>query len=283
MSEQAWSASKVHDVLQKRVFPQDKFVYIQEVRSARGFGPTAIADAIAICLWPSRGHYPMGIEVKVSRSDWLSELKNVGKSDEIWQNCSTWEVAAPDGIVKPEELPSGWGLIVVDEDNAKRVVKPKHREDCIPLPGFIMSLVATMHKDNERYVNTQVDLRMAKLHAAHYQEKNKIAEELRVALNECAKNIQDKKLIDNTRKVLLESGLGIYDVQSNPDRIIRELKEVKSLALYHHTRQSLIYELGEFSQRALALKAIYEQSLEVKVEHAEHSPGNGDSVRGDLP
>lgn len=282
MSEQAWTAAKVHDVLLKHVFTIDKYVYIQEVRSARGFGPSAIADAIAVCLWPSRGHYPMGIEIKVSRSDWLSELKNVGKSDEIWQNCSTWEVAAPEGIVKTEELPKGWGLIVVTENSAKRVVKPKHKEDAIPLPGFIMSLIATMHKDNERYINATVDERVAKFHAAHFQEKNKIAEELRVTLNENAKNMQDKKLVDSFRYIMTESGLGVYDVQTNPQRVIRELKEIKSSGFYQRAKEDLIRELDDFARKALALKAIYEKPPEVIVE-PEHQPGNGDQVRSDLP
>lgn len=282
MSEQAWKAGKVHDVLLKYVFTQDKYVYIREVRSARGFGPSAIADAIAVCLYPSRGHYPMGIEIKVSRSDWLSELKNVGKSDEIWQNCATWEVAAPEGIVKKEELPSGWGLIVVAEDGAKRVVKPKHKEDAIPLPGFVMSLVATMHKDNDRHINAMVEDRVLKFHTAHFQEKNKIAEELRVALNEGAKNIQDKKLVESFRYVMNESGLGIYDVQTNPQRAIRELKEIKASGAYQQAKHEIIRELDDFARKALALKAIYEKPPEVIVE-PEHQPGNGDQVRSDMP
>ena len=52
-----------------------------------------------------------GFEIKVSRGDWLRELKNPGKADELIAHCDRWWiVAAESAIVANAELPPTWGL-----------------------------------------------------------------------------------------------------------------------------------------------------------------------------
>ncbi len=63
--------------------------------------------------WPSRGLGLFGIEIKVSRGDWLRENKNPEKADEVAAYCDHWVVAVGDeSIVKDGELPAQWGLLV---------------------------------------------------------------------------------------------------------------------------------------------------------------------------
>jgi len=54
-----------------------------------------------------------GYEVKVSRSDWLREVRTQGRKSMSWRGaCSHWWIVVPDAaIVKPEELEPGWGLL----------------------------------------------------------------------------------------------------------------------------------------------------------------------------
>lgn len=53
-----------------------------------------------------------GHEVKVSRSDWLTELRDPTKAD-VWRRyCDRWWLVAARGVAKPDEMPAGWGLIV---------------------------------------------------------------------------------------------------------------------------------------------------------------------------
>jgi hypothetical protein len=68
-------------------------------------------DLLRIGMWPSRGQHIIGHEVKVSRSDWLRELKEPAKADAWWAHLHEFWVAAPTGIVRPDELPDGWGLM----------------------------------------------------------------------------------------------------------------------------------------------------------------------------
>ena len=94
-------------------FHAPEWVLLPQVRNAAGFSATRTADALAMSVWPSRGLHMYGVEIKVSRGDWLRELKNPKKSDDIGQFCDFWFVAAgSESIVADGELPAGWGLLV---------------------------------------------------------------------------------------------------------------------------------------------------------------------------
>lgn len=73
-------------------------------------------DLLAIGCWRSTGYRWHGFEVKVSRSDWRRELAKPGKAQD--HLCHAWSVAAPPGIVRPGELPEGWGHVVVRDDGS---------------------------------------------------------------------------------------------------------------------------------------------------------------------
>lgn len=90
------------------------FVYINEVRNGTGYTRReGYCDAIGMDLWPSRGLLLTGFELKVSRNDWLKELKNPQKAETFFQYCDRWFLVVGDkDIVKEGELPEPWGLIV---------------------------------------------------------------------------------------------------------------------------------------------------------------------------
>ncbi|HUX02160.1 MAG TPA: hypothetical protein VMY35_14440 [Phycisphaerae bacterium] len=100
------------------------------------------ADAVAISLWPSRGLHLHGFEVKVSRRDWLDELKRPEKAESIGKYCDFWWLVVSDSsIVEDGELPSAWGLLAPSGNGLRTLVKPTALE---PLPigrPFLCSLL----------------------------------------------------------------------------------------------------------------------------------------------
>jgi hypothetical protein len=104
-------------------YPQGEYAFMSEVRNGTGFTKTTrYADALVMSTWPSRGLDLMGFEVKISRSDWLRELKNPAKAETIFAYCDRWYLVVSDAeIVKDAELPSTWGLLVPRKD--KLIVK----------------------------------------------------------------------------------------------------------------------------------------------------------------
>jgi hypothetical protein len=84
------------------------------VRSHAGFDARRTADYVAMDLWPSKGLALHGHEIKISRSDWLRELKEPEKAAEFIPYMNFWWlVASHPRIVRDGELPEGWGLMVM--------------------------------------------------------------------------------------------------------------------------------------------------------------------------
>jgi hypothetical protein len=69
-------------------------------------------DALAVRLYNS-GPPIVAYEIKVSRGDWLAELKQPDKRVEAEEVAAECRIAAPAGLIPPEELPQGWGLLEV--------------------------------------------------------------------------------------------------------------------------------------------------------------------------
>lgn len=108
--------------LEKKYTPPS-WAFFTEVKSSVGFGNRR-ADGIAVAMWRSLGLEIMGFEVKASRADFLREIKNAGKSDEIFQYCNRWWLVVGDpSIIKDGELPPTWGLQVPHGTGFKVAVK----------------------------------------------------------------------------------------------------------------------------------------------------------------
>lgn len=93
------------------LLPVSEYALMFEVRDSTGHSGRRSADAIAMNLWPSRGLHVEGFEIKVTRSDWLSELKKPQKAEVIAAYCDRWWIATVPGVVKEGELPPTWGLM----------------------------------------------------------------------------------------------------------------------------------------------------------------------------
>lgn len=79
-------------------------------------------DALAIHCWQGKKPFfeRVGYEVKVSRSDFLRELKNPRKREPAMAIVDRFYFAAPWGLIKLDEVPEGCGLIQVYAANEHR-------------------------------------------------------------------------------------------------------------------------------------------------------------------
>jgi hypothetical protein len=82
------------------------------------------------------------IEVKTSRSDFFADHKKESRLPKCGMGELRWYLT-PDGLVKPEEVPEGWGLIERRESGhpkgyfVKEVVAPPKREGYADGPGQV--------------------------------------------------------------------------------------------------------------------------------------------------
>jgi hypothetical protein len=120
-----WTEGDVLKLLRKKHAAQSgngpEWAYLEHVRNAAGFDAKRTCDAMALSMWPSRGMELHGYEVKVTRSDWRTELRNPAKAD-VWHGVvDRWWIAAPAKVVPRDELPATWGLIEASDDGRLRV------------------------------------------------------------------------------------------------------------------------------------------------------------------
>lgn len=108
-------------------YPRDRYALFFDVPDNVGTHQRRRADAIAVGCWNSVGHLIEGFELKVSRADWLRELKSVNKADPFIERCDRWWlVTASPAIAKVEEIPACWGWMAYGKGGL-RVQRPAPR------------------------------------------------------------------------------------------------------------------------------------------------------------
>jgi hypothetical protein len=165
-----------------------------EVANGPGATLRRYADAIAMSLFPSRGLDIHGFEIKANRGDWLKELKEPEKAEEIASYCDYWWVVSHDDkAVLKSEVPRNWGLLIT-KDGALRQVKGAERLDPKPLDRkFVAAILrradewtTVQLRDDARVVAAQQAGRLAGL-----EEAKEVSGYAKQELDELRKRLAD--------------------------------------------------------------------------------------------
>lgn len=151
-----------------------RFSRAEHVPIAVGLGASRRADFIAVSFWRTTGfehienwgeredlrrasgtlpdYAIIGHEVKVSRSDWLHELRHPEKAEEWKQYCHEWYLVASDPAIVRDDLPEDWGLMVPNRGRGLKVLKHAPRLKPLPLPhramvGLLRATVMTEQRE----------------------------------------------------------------------------------------------------------------------------------------
>ena len=94
-------------------------------------------DLFAMNMFRCKKFIRIAYEIKVSRADFFSEIKNPQKREPIMRFCNQFWFATPKGLISPTEVPQGIGLMEFTEGSVYPdfIVKAETREDTIP-PGW---------------------------------------------------------------------------------------------------------------------------------------------------
>lgn len=137
---------------QRRGTIADRYVRAEHVRSTQNFYREfiSVADYIAIDKYASSQSIH-GHEIKVSRSDWLAEVKNPDKAQRIARYCHYFWLVVPDAsIVAEGELPASWGLLVLGSRGLRaRVQAPRTEPEPLTL-DFVAGLAAAVARTAAR-------------------------------------------------------------------------------------------------------------------------------------
>jgi len=140
-----------------------QFVVAEHVPTTPGaWGGDRIADAIVLDTWAApyadlteaekearrwgERQSVHGFEVKVSRSDWLTELRDPSKAEAWAKFCHYFWLVASDKAIVHDDLPDGWGLLVPHGASLRAVRKPMRRNpEAMPL-AMVVSVARAVQK-----------------------------------------------------------------------------------------------------------------------------------------
>lgn len=122
-----WTEGLVLDVLRETYLATDPQTLLDEwallthvpLRDPEASGNERIIDALAVRCWSSgKGFQRIAFEVKVSRPDFRNETPEKRAPAEASAHLCAY--VAPVGLLRPDEMPPGWGLVEVYEEPGHR-------------------------------------------------------------------------------------------------------------------------------------------------------------------
>lgn len=207
-------------------YMQPEWACFFEVADGTGMAKSRSADCVAMNMYGSRGLAIHGIEIKVSRSDLKRELDNAAKADAVAQYCDRWWIAAPRGMVNPDELPEAWGLIEVWEVEGSspqsQIKKQAAKLDAVaPSRAFVASMLRSSAKVSEDIIAKRVAV-----------ARDNAMGELEQIVERRTRNIRSHgaEAIQTLAK-LKEFGIDPDSWKWNPEKIARVLKLADTGAL----------------------------------------------------
>lgn len=129
-----------------RTYPNGPHEVLRYVGAAHvRFGPlwpASIADFLVQDTWGNYGvnrHPVLGFEIKVSRSDYLREIKDLRKSERFRRVCTEWYVVASDKGIVRDDLPDGWGLLIASGQGLRCAKRSAINPEPEPMPRELIA------------------------------------------------------------------------------------------------------------------------------------------------
>ena len=133
-----------------------------EVSQSTGHYSGRRADAVVMNLWPSKQHQIHVMEVKVTRGDFMNEMKDLTKWEAIGQFANFFWLCTPVGLVSVDEVPKSWGLMELTKGGLR--VKKQAPANTSPkeiTKGFAASLLRSGESLTSKEIDKRVEDRVA--------------------------------------------------------------------------------------------------------------------------
>lgn len=112
-------------------YPKDKYAFFEELRIGGGFSKDSEQrfDAYSICYFPSKRNVTSCFEIKISRNDYLSEMKKPKKRRAGLRLANEFYFVTPEGLLEVTEVPVECGLMEVTESgHIKTIIHAPFRD-----------------------------------------------------------------------------------------------------------------------------------------------------------
>lgn len=198
------SASQILKALEEAHDPK-QWAFFHELRIGTGYGKDSEQrlDSWSIHYFPSKRNVTRCYEIKISRSDFKSEIKKPLKRRPGLRLSNEFYFVTPQNLLDPAEIPPECGLMEVDSKGGLKIKLQAPFRDVMPPTWLFMSAICR-RLDRERYLALN-----AKFKSEAYQR-----------MAEIATGIALDRHLDKWRK----HNSGSREI---PDRIVQALEDVK--------------------------------------------------------
>lgn len=228
-----------------------EFAFFEEVGDS-GSSSRVYADGVAINMWASRGYAITGFEVKVSRSDWLRELKQPEKSEPILTKCDFWYLVAPEEVYVPDEVPPPWGILAFKNGKLFEKRKAPKLEPKAITRAFVAQMFRRSHDREEKDISHRIAKALADDRATMTKRiEEEVKRQTRSLRDKCEKwdallkeigepNWTSDESIRQAIKVVLRAGVvgsysGISDLLQKMRWATKSLEEASAMFLPEET------------------------------------------------
>lgn len=213
-------------VLLKNRFCAPEWIFMEEVAPRTG-GGTTYADGVAFNLWNNRGHAIYGFEIKVTRSDWLKELKQPHKAESVFDYCDKWFLVAPSSILKEGELPLNWGFIEAKETGlCTKVQAPKLEPKPINKAFF-----ASLMRRGQESMSMDIDIKVRQS-----IETDRVNYFQRIQDEVANRTKYHDDLLKNVKKLEEETGISINSFRC-PIELVKMAQKLQKLKEYEDDKK----------------------------------------------
>jgi len=217
--KKGYSEADLFDLLSKR-YAGSAYAVLRQVRNHTGYGARErTADAVVLSLWPSRGLWAAGFEIKSDLNDLRRELLKPEKAEEIARFMSYWWLILADRswLDKLEmAIPDTWGILCPD-DNGGKLLVVREAPVLEPQPwtaAFVCSVVreAARQVTEEAQLKPRLDKSYSEGYAKGFKDGNESHER---QLPHQLKRLEElSKSVDEFQK---RSGIKGIDQWSGPE------------------------------------------------------------------
>jgi hypothetical protein len=145
MSSDGVKTRQIIELLKAR-HPGPEWAHFVELSNGTGAMAHRLIDFYAFNLYPSKRYLRIAYEIKVTRADFARELADPMKREPAEALADECYFATPKGLIRPDEVPEGWGLIEIVA-NGLRVSKRAQQRNVSAMPVSFVASIARRSTD----------------------------------------------------------------------------------------------------------------------------------------
>lgn len=235
-SVETYTAKDIIALLETRFKEPRQYTFATEVGNSTGMAQTRRLDFCVIDHFQSNDFAIEGIEVKISKADLMTEIRNPSKHNIFFDDLNFYSLACPHYILDKEVMeliPPHWGIYVVKDNKlrAKRKPVPLHDRPAEKInKEFVSTFIRRINEPKVQTLDNMLQEEYDKGYTKGYERGQKVERETHTLTRtqEYADNFRTLINTLNTTRWELEDAIPFLSliIQSEPGGMHEDIKDL---------------------------------------------------------